>query len=101
MEVRGKSRTGTRPRWSCDRVKRVRVPVDLNEWNHILEIIAKELYQWSHQLQDQETETSISCDHRSHSLIQTAITLKPIAPARLSAGHEGEDDGIKDLRLAS
>jgi hypothetical protein len=68
-------------RWECHQVKFVSVPVSVRDWRYLLETLAKELYDLSHQLREKS---------RSNSLHHPGNKSETLIPAETTVG---EDDG--------
>jgi hypothetical protein len=79
-------------RWECHQVKSVLVPVSLGDWQYLLETLAQELYDLSHQLQEKS---------RSNSLHHPSDEPKSSTSAEVMAGESGAWHGYKSLNDAA
>jgi hypothetical protein len=91
-----------RPRWECESVQLLANPIESTEWKYVLETVARELYDLSHQLQEthevvQATESSES--NRSYSLHHPGETETP-TPVATRIGEDGASNG-KDPQHAA
>jgi hypothetical protein len=89
-------------RWECSNVTCVQAPVDPDEWQYLLETLAKELYDLSHQLQ--ETHDAVptvesSESNRSYSLHHPDETGTP-TPVATPTGEDGAWNGKDPQRAA-
>lgn len=92
MASHRQSSTQRKTRWECRDVKCVAAPVDPHEWQYLLETLAQELYDLSHQLREQS---------RSNSLHHPGNELEPLTPVEVTAGEDGAWNGKKSLNDAA
>jgi hypothetical protein len=80
-------------------VRHVAVPTDLREWKYLLETLACELYDLSHQLR--EVGPIRSDESRFNSLNHPGNEFEPLTPAEVTAGEDGAWNGKESLNDAA
>jgi hypothetical protein len=89
----------SKPRWECVDVKLVAAPADPKEWKYLLETLAQELYDLSHQLQGVERSGSTS-NLRSYSIAHPS-QIETQTPAATVTGEDGVSDGKEHHDVAA